>query len=170
MENHDKHREGSCCMGLQWPDGLNLQARDEPRNYRPITCLNTCYKICTAMMNSVLMTHVSIGKARPENQRALRKGQWPCTHALLLDQACVMDAGYQKKHRLSLAWLDFKKAFDSIPHQHLRFMLESISSPPTLLTMTGRLMKLWSTRLEIKGKRGRTVKSVRMNTKWNISR
>ena len=134
-------------------------AREEPNNYRPITCLNTCYKLCTAVMNLVLKRHVSGGDALPAEQRALRRGQWACTHALLVDQACVLDAGYEKRHQLSMAWLDFKKAFDSIPHEHLLYVLESINVPSTLLTALSRLMKSWSTRLEMKSGRGRTIKS-----------
>lgn len=93
------------------------------------------------MMNSVLMAHVNRGNAFPDKQRALRKGEWACTHALTLDQACVMEERYQRRRQLNMAWLNFAKAFDSIPHKYLQFVLESINIPKSTHTLLGRQMK-----------------------------
>lgn len=134
-----------------------------PENYRPITCLNTCYKVLTAVINRLLSKHLGRGGAIPANQRALRCREWGCTHALLLDRAIAMDAMAQKKKALSVAWLDFRKAFDSVSHEYLRWVLESVRTPPTILLTLKRLMSDWCTRFELRipGKR-RVARSAKM--------
>ncbi|KHN84010.1 Retrovirus-related Pol polyprotein from type-1 retrotransposable element R2 [Toxocara canis] len=119
-----------------------------PGNYRPITCLNTCYKLFTSVINEVLRSHLEKGNAIAANQRALRTREWGCIHALLLDRAVVTDAMSQKQKALSVAWLDYKKAFDFIPHDYLRWVLEAVRLPPMALLALRRLMSDWSTRFE----------------------
>lgn len=119
-----------------------------PENYRPITCLNTCYKLLTSVINEVVKRHLAKGDAIAANQRALRVGEWGCTHALLLDRAVVADATSQKRKALSVAWLDYKKAFDSIPHEYVRWVLEAVRLPTNILTTFMKLMNGWTTRFE----------------------
>lgn len=119
-------------------------------NFRPITCLNSCYKVLTATVNALLLDHLKLGRAIPPNQRALRKHEWACQHAMLLDQAIIRDSLSREKP-ISVAWLDYKKAFDSIAHSYLRWVLESVNTPKKLGTILERLMSSWVTRLEIGG-------------------
>uniref|UniRef100_A0A914ZGN0 Uncharacterized protein n=1 Tax=Parascaris univalens TaxID=6257 RepID=A0A914ZGN0_PARUN len=70
-----------------------------PQNYRPITCLNTCYKLLMATTAKVLQAHLEKGDALSKEQRALRKKEWGCTHAILLDRAVATDATSQRNRR-----------------------------------------------------------------------
>ncbi len=136
--------------------------KSDASNYRPITCLNTCYKVLTAVINKIILSHVGRGDSIPDNQRALRKHEWGCTHALVLDRAMVMDATSQKKHSLSMGWLDYRKAYDSISHDYVRWLLGSIKLPRIVTLALTRLMSNWATTFELRlGQR--KVKSEKVN-------
>uniref|UniRef100_A0A915AZ71 Reverse transcriptase domain-containing protein n=1 Tax=Parascaris univalens TaxID=6257 RepID=A0A915AZ71_PARUN len=124
-----------------------------PQNYRPITCLNTCYKFLTATIAKVLQAHLEKGDAIPKEQRALRKKEWGCTHAILLDRAVAIDATSQRHRPLSVAWLDYRKAFDSISHSYISWILNSVNVPKGIMGTFTKLMAGWETRYEIKYER-----------------
>ncbi|KAK6048586.1 hypothetical protein COOONC_13909 [Cooperia oncophora] len=84
----------------------------EPGDFRPIACLNTCYKILTSMM--AVHVNAAVGDRFPGSQVALRKGIWGCTHAQIIDQTIVADA-QRTGQELHMLWIDMAKAFDSLP-------------------------------------------------------
>ncbi|XGW03428.1 hypothetical protein V3C99_014987 [Haemonchus contortus] len=90
----------------------NSEARG-PGDFRPIACLNTCYKVLTAMIAQQILQ--SGRDVLPREQVALRKGVWGCTHAHILDQTICKDA-LRRKNTLHTLWLDMTKAFDSVSH------------------------------------------------------
>ena len=45
-----------------------------PKNYRPITCLPTTYKILTAILSNRIYNHLQENKILPEEQKGCRKG------------------------------------------------------------------------------------------------
>lgn len=120
-----------------------------PADYRPITCLNTCYKIMTAVINKITLNHLKSGTAIPESQRALKKSEWGCTHAIIKDNALIMDAASQRKRPISVAWVDYRKAFDSVSHEYIEWLLEAVNIPTNIRTVLRRLMGSWTTRFEI---------------------
>ncbi|KAK5973423.1 reverse transcriptase, partial [Trichostrongylus colubriformis] len=94
-----------------------------PGDFRPIACLNTCYKILTAMVAQQILQ--CIGDALPREQVALRKGVWGCTHAHILDQTICKDA-LRRKNALHTLWVDMTKAFDSVSHGAIKWILARI--------------------------------------------
>ena len=113
--------------------------------YRPITCLNIMYKVYTDMMTGYELL--------PDEQKALRKSTRGCMDALTIDEAvyreiqvngggwrleclptglCHITSCYPppplqlSKNSLSVAWVDFRKAFDMTPHQWILDMLHAI--------------------------------------------
>ncbi|KAK6017286.1 hypothetical protein OSTOST_17195, partial [Ostertagia ostertagi] len=95
----------------------------EPADFRPIACLNTCYKILTGMM----AVHISaaVGDRFPGSQVALRKGVWGCTHAQIIDQTVVKDAE-RSKQELHMLWVDMTKAFDSLRHGAIKWAVKQL--------------------------------------------
>ncbi|KAK5972866.1 hypothetical protein GCK32_021223 [Trichostrongylus colubriformis] len=106
-----------------------------PGDFRPIACLNTCYKVLTAMIANRISA--SIGDRFPREQVALRRGVWGCTHAHILDQTVCRDA---IKHRMELhmLWVDMSKAFDSVSHGAIRWTVRQWGVPPAILTLLRR--------------------------------
>lgn len=125
--------------------------RKNPENYRPITCLNTMYKILTGVLNKILLRHLEMGPGIPLEQRALRKGEWGCLHTSLIDRQIIIDARSQKRRNVHVAWLDFRKAFDSVPHDYLLWILEKIQVCPLLISLLSKLMRNWRTTFQLPG-------------------
>lgn len=143
-------------------------SKEDPANYRPIACLNTSYKLITAMLASYLGTHADRLGVLPVEQVAIRKGTWGCTHAMLLDQALVADATNQKQRPLHVAWIDYAKAFDSVPHAYIKWLLVSIGVPEVVLKFINGLMDKWTVRYESRNPQGKTLKSAPLAVKSGV--
>ena len=85
--------------------------RNDPGNYRPISCLNTCYKWLTGMLTRWMNRYFTTSGSLPVEQLAMNTGIWGCTQAHTLDRVITVDARQTKKD-LSIAWIDFSKAFE----------------------------------------------------------
>ncbi|VDO07638.1 unnamed protein product [Haemonchus placei] len=114
-----------------------------PGDFRPIACLNTCYKILTGMMAE----HISkiVGDRFPGSQVALRKGVWGCTHAQILDQTIVKDAE-RHKNELHMLWVDMTKAYDSLQHGAIKWAVRQWSVPSDVRRLLSTLMSLQTVR------------------------
>lgn len=129
-----------------------------PGDFRPIACLNTCYKILTACMT----VHVSrtVGDRFPGSQVALRKGIWGCTHAHVLDQTIVKDAERNKKE-LHMMWVDMTKAFDSLRHGAIMWIVKQWGVPSDVRRLLSTLMALQGVRYHAYSN-GRPVRSQKL--------
>ncbi|VDO89863.1 unnamed protein product [Haemonchus placei] len=115
----------------------------EPADFRPIACLNTCYKLLTGMM----AVHISaaVGDRFPGSQVALRKGLWGCTHAQILDQTIIKDSE-RSKRELHMLWVDMTKAFDSLRHGAILWAVKQWGVPSDVRRLLSTLMKFQSVR------------------------
>jgi len=115
----------------------------DPGNYRTIACLNTCYKLVTGLMTRWICDDIKeVPSALPAEQMALKKGVWSTTHAHILDRTIVKDC-VTRGRPLSIAWIDFAKAFDSVPHKYIVWILETIGVRESVRTLLARLMSDW---------------------------
>jgi hypothetical protein len=79
----------------------------------------------------------------PANQLALKRGLWGCTEAHAIDRTIVEDA-LELGEMLSIAWIDFSKAFDSISHEYLLWVLKAAGVSDDLRDIIEGLMDSWS--------------------------
>ena len=82
----------------------------EAQNYRPITCLNKIYKWYTGVLLEICQNHMDKYGLLQREQRGARLGSWGCPENLLVDRMVMMDSK-EKKRNLSMAWIDYKKAY-----------------------------------------------------------
>ena len=118
------------------------ECQGQPDQYRPITCLNTGYKLLTAVITILLRQHVVENDILPAEQKALRPSRRGCLDALWTDAMLTGEARYYKKS-LSVAWIDYSKAYDRVPHEWLEEMLDSIKAPPALRRCISNLIPKW---------------------------
>ena len=66
-------------------------------NHRPITCLNTMYKLITPIVNSEIQHHQSVHKYMQLDKRGGMPGSMGCIDNLLIDKAILEDATKNNK-------------------------------------------------------------------------
>lgn len=124
----------------------------DPKNYRPITCLNTVYKLFTTVLNNRVTKTVDPVWRQIVEQRGCKSGVSGCKENLLIDR-CVCQDSIQYKRNLSMAWLDYKKAFDSTSHELICLLLRCLQIHPNIVGCIEELMTLWKTRFTIRAGR-----------------
>lgn len=94
-------------------------------NYRGISLINTISKIFFSILNSRLSFFSELNNLLPENQCGFRTGRSCVDHIFTLSS--IIDITLRLKNRkLYAAFIDFKKAFDSVNHQILFSKLFSL--------------------------------------------
>ena len=102
----------------QTPDWLvegatNLLPKKEetwiPKNYRPIACLPTTFKILTSVITDRLYSHLEKEAIMTPEQRGGKKDCYGCRDQLMINNANLENCKKRKKN-LSTAWIDYKKS------------------------------------------------------------
>ena len=86
-----------------------------PSNYRPITCLPIMYKILSSIVTSRMSPHINANKIILNEQKGNASNTFDTIDQLIINKM-VMDNVKLKQRNISTAWIDYKKAFDSVPH------------------------------------------------------
>lgn len=119
-----------------------------PANYRPITCLPTIYKILTACISKLIYEHCENNDILYEQQKGCRKNSQGCKEQLTIDNV-VMSQAYKDKRNIYTAYIDYRKAFDSIPHSWLAQILKIYKISPVLSRFLLSAMGKWTTSLRL---------------------
>ena len=90
------------------------KVNDIAKNYRPITCLNIMYKLYTSCLNSFLTDHYTEIILLPKSKQQVR-GIWGTLEQLLINKN-IMKEVREMRRNLITVWLEYQKAFESIPH------------------------------------------------------
>ena len=119
-----------------------------PKNYRPITCLPTYWKLLTLIFTDQIYTHVVENNILPLEQKGIRRKAKGCKDQLLLDKAVTEDAKKKKKN-LSLMWIDYKKAYDSVPHSWIQELMKIYKFNSNIMNFITHTMKDWKTKIHL---------------------
>ena len=90
------------------------------------------------------MTHVTNKNVLPDEPKVLRKGRRGCLDALAID-GMIVDETKLYSRNLSMARIDYRKAFDLFPHGWIGKMLRAIRT----------LIPKWKTNISVKTTEGR---------------
>ena len=124
-----------------------------PTDYRPIICLPTMYKILTSILSDTTCKHMMNNNLPPVEQKGSRKGSFGCKEQLLINKAIMEDAKARKKN-LATGWVDYKKAFDSVPHSWILKCLEMYNISQIMKEFIESSMKIWKTILYLSHEEG----------------
>ena len=75
---------------------------------------------------------------------------WGCIEQLLLNKS-ILNGVKQRKRNLITIWLDYQKAFDSIPHDWMIQSLRLPKIPEKLVTTIETLTMQWATIVQLQG-------------------
>ncbi|CAK1579245.1 unnamed protein product [Parnassius mnemosyne] len=118
----------------------------QPSQYRPITCLPTIYKILTSAITYKIRTHAETHNIIAEEQKGCRRGHMGCKEQLIIDSVIHKHAA-TKKRNLHCTFIDYQKAFDSIPHSWLIEVLKIYKINNSLIEFLKFIMPRWKTTL-----------------------
>ena len=122
-------------------------------NYRSITCLQIMWKLLTGFIRERLYNFLEETNTIPHQQKCCRRKCRSTKDQLLIDKIVMMN-GKRRKTNLSMSWIDYKKAYDMMPHSWLiecleiygveentfRFLKNTMSNWKTVLTSSGTML------------------------------
>ena len=119
-------------------------------NYRPISCLPIMWKLFTGIMSDYLYDFLEKEKLLPEEQKGCRRKTRGTKDQLLIDKAALKDC--KRRHtNLAMAWIDYRKAYDMIPHSWIRECLELFGVADNIKRILSSSMKNWKLELTSSG-------------------
>ena len=86
-------------------------------NYRPVSLTSILCKVLESLVKDHIMSHLDEGQLLSRHQHGFRPGR-SCT-SQLLETINDWTMSIEKGTPVDAIYLDFKKAFDSVPHQRL---------------------------------------------------
>ena len=92
-------------------------------NYRPISCLPLMWKLLTGIISEHLYRYLEEEKILPEEQKGCKRNSRGTKDQVLLDKAVIRD-WKRSSTNLAMAWIDYRKAYDMIPHSWISECLE----------------------------------------------
>lgn len=127
-------------------------------NQRPITCLNTGYKWFTSCVLDPMDYHLDYYDLMEMQQRGAKAKCSGTTDNLMIDRMVTLDC-HRHKRNLSVAWIDVRKAFDSVDHGWLKKILRINRFPTWICRVVDNLSDSWNTRIAVKTTKGYEVSS-----------
>ena len=123
---------------------------EQAQNYGPIAIQNSMYKVFTAIISEFIMDHCTTNNIVTEEQAAGKIGSWGCTDQLLINKI-VYEETAKNRRNLTTAWLDYRKAFYSVPHGWIIESLQLAKVPDKIIDVIKMLMSKWRTKLYLYG-------------------
>ena len=113
----------------------------EASNYRPVTCLPIAWKILTGILAEEIYGFMEKKTMLPEEQKGGRKG------SMLYIDRMIMKEVKARKRSIAVAWIDYRKAYDMVPHSWIVECLESIGINEEVIVFMKECMKSWRVEL-----------------------
>ena len=113
-------------------------SKSDPNNYRPVSLTCVLCKLLESFVRDAIVNHMIDLSLYSECQHGFRKGRSCATQLLEVLEDCTkfMDEG----NSFDIIYLDFKKAFDSVPHKRLLIKLESYGITGNVLKWVGSFL------------------------------
>lgn len=118
------------------------------KDYRPITCLNTSYKMFTSILGNYMRNHAQRNGIWDKNQMGTCSQVLGTVDQLLIDN-CIMDEVRNHKRNLAVAYYDYQKAYDRVHHEWMLKVYNWMGFPEKVVGLINQVMKTWKTKLEV---------------------
>ncbi|XP_063595812.1 uncharacterized protein LOC134772704 [Penaeus indicus] len=119
-------------------------------NFRPISCLPLMWKLLTGMIAEEMYGFLEREKILPDEQKGCRKGSRGTKDQLLIDKTVLKDCK-RRKTNLAMAWIDYKKAYDMVPHSWIIECLELFGIAENVRKFMSDSMRSWKLELTSSG-------------------
>ena len=116
-------------------------------NYRPITCLPLVWKLMTGIVADEIYRHLDESDVLSEEQKSCRRKMRGTNDLLYIDNMIFREVERRRKN-LAIAWIDYKKAYDMIPHSWILECLKNFKIHERVRRFLGQSVKTWKVKLE----------------------
>ena len=124
------------------------QKTNDASQFRPITCLTNMWKCLTGILGEKITSFmVSNNMLATEQQGAIKKSYGTQTQ-LLINKHILADAA-RRKRNLSMLYIDYSKAYDSVPHTWIRDSLAAYKISPIIIEFICSSMLMWKVDLSL---------------------
>ena len=117
-------------------------------NHGPITCLPLMWKLLTGVVAEEMCNYLEREKILPEEQKGCKRGSRGTKDQLLIDQTVLKDCN---KRHTNLSWIDYRKAYDLVPHSWVNECMEMFGIAENLRTFFQKSMQHWRLSLRTNG-------------------
>ena len=111
-------------------------------NYKPIACLDLLWKLLTGIITDKLYEHLENQDLLPEEQKGFRRMSRGTRDQLLTDKALIKNYN-RRRTNLNMAWVDFRKTYDMVPHSWMIISLELVVAVKNIVNLLKETMKYW---------------------------
>ena len=101
----------------------DIEKGNNAGNYRPITCLPLMWKLVISIIADLIYELLERTNLLPEQQKVCRRNSRGTKDQLLIDNA-IMKNCKRRMVGLSMIWIDYKKAYDMLPHSWIQKTLQ----------------------------------------------
>ena len=115
-------------------------------NYRPITCLPTMWKLLSGIIAHDIQAHLERNNLIPCEQKGCATDRRGTKDQLLTDKAVVKNCK-RRKTNLEMVWIDYKKAYDRVPHSWIIECMDMYKVNGNIKAFIEKEMKHWKTEL-----------------------
>jgi len=115
-------------------------------NYRPITCLPTMWKLLSGIIAHDIQAHLERNHLIPCEQKGCATDRRGTKDQLLTDKAVVKNCK-RRKTNLEMVWIDYKKAYDRVPHSWIIECMDMYKVNGNIKAFIEKEMKHWKTEL-----------------------
>ena len=115
-------------------------------SYRPITFLSLIWNLLTGVIADQICAHLDQGKLLPEEQKGSSKGSRGTNDLLYIDRAVNKEVKSRNKN-LAMAWIDYKKAYDMVPHSWIIECLDLFGVAENIKSLLVNSMEKWKVML-----------------------
>jgi hypothetical protein len=116
------------------------------RNHQPIICLMTMYKTLKGIIPKRISTHLEEQSLLPAEQKGCHPGNKGCKDQSLISKTIYEDCRRKNKN-LSMAWIEYQKAFDSVTRSWVEKSIELVSVNSKIVRFCKLSTEKWKTRL-----------------------
>ncbi|CAL4110183.1 unnamed protein product, partial [Meganyctiphanes norvegica] len=123
--------------------------RTDPSNYRPVSLTSQVCKVLEAIVRKHILEHLADNDILSDRQHGFREGR-SCLTNLLEVMECwteILDEG----DGVDVAYLDFRKAFDLVSHNHLIYKMSKYGITNQVLNWVKDFLRDRTQRVVIRG-------------------
>ena len=100
------------------------------------------WKLLTGVIEDQVYGHLVQQKFLPEEQKRCRKRSRRTNDLLYIDRAVIREVKSRKKN-LTIAWIDYKKAYDMVSHSWIKECLDLFGVAENIKTFLVNSMEKW---------------------------